>query len=74
MCFFVTHEIAKSGGGYNYYDNSELLRSINDPTADKSTGPANILRWLVAYILMEGNLFQLKVSANKEDFFFHAQS
>lgn len=46
------------GGRYNYYDNSELLMSINNSTADKITGPANILLWLVAYILMEGNLFQ----------------
>lgn len=71
MCAsLLTRKISKSGGRYNYYNNSELLMSINDSTTDKITGPANILLWLVAYILMEGNLFQLKVSENK-DFFPH---
>lgn len=45
----LTHEISKSGGRYNYYDNSELLMRINDSTIDKIRGPANILLWLVTY-------------------------
>lgn len=69
QCILAAVCSVRGGGRYNYYDNSEWLMSINNSTADKITGPANILLWLVAYILMEGNLFQLKVSENKEKTF-----
>ena len=57
---FLTHEITRSGGRYNYYNNSELLMSIKDSTADKITGSANILLWFIAYILMEAKPVSVK--------------
>ena len=56
----LTHEITRSGGRYNYYNNSELLMSIKDSTADKITGSANILLWFIAYILMEAKPVSVK--------------